>query len=244
MIISVYSDVGKVRKINQDAYFCSEFNEIPLFAVADGMGGHKAGEVASSIAVETVNKILYNRKDEILNGNIEMSDFINEILIRANEDILSTSKLNESYYGMGTTITLATIDKNNLYIGHLGDSRAYLFRNGNLTLLTEDHSLVNELLKNGTISENEARNHPQKNVITKALGTEKNISADIVYKKIDKNDIIILCTDGLTKMVSEDSILETLILEDDIKIACKRLIDQANELGGFDNTTIMIIKID
>lgn len=244
MKIGVSSTTGKVRDINQDSYFCSEFNDINVFAVADGMGGHNAGEVASRIAVETIKDLLYNFREDLINGKIEVSEFIKKLLEEANKNIFIEAEENIKLKGMGTTITLVFVLENEILIGHVGDSRAYIFSNNELIQITEDHSLVAELVKNGTISEYEAINHPQKNVITRALGTDKEIKVDIFNKKIKKDDVIILCTDGLTNLVSEERIKNVLNEHQNIQDACDTLINIANELGGYDNTTVIIIKID
>lgn len=244
MIFGVSSDIGKNREINEDSYFCSEFSDIFLFAVADGMGGYNGGEIASSLAIETIKELLYTSKDELLNGNIEIPAFINDLIIKANEKILNKSQENSELNGMGTTITLVCILNNIMYLGHIGDSRAYIFNDNKLIQLTEDHSLVNELVKNGTITEVEAINHPQKNVITRALGTDKDVEIDIFEKEVKKDDIVILCTDGLTNMVSEERIMHVMIESQDIQKSCDILTKAANELGGYDNATVIIIKLD
>ena len=244
MIIGVSSDTGRVREINQDSYFCSEYKDIHVFAVADGMGGHNAGEVASRIAVETIKDLLYNFREDLINGQLEVSNFINKLLLEANEKILIKANEDKDLKGMGTTITLVCILENEIFIGHIGDSRAYIYSDEKLVQITEDHSLVAELVKNGTITEIEAINHPQKNVITRALGTDKEVKIDIFNRKVNKDDIIILCTDGLTNLVSEDRIKHVLIENEDVQKSCDILTNAANELGGYDNTTVIIIKID
>lgn len=243
MFICVCSDIGKVRNINQDSYYYSDDNKLPLFVVADGMGGHNAGEVASSLAIETVKENYIKEKENIVQGKLDIPKFINLTLMKANNKILKEARENEKYEGMGTTITSGIIYNNEIYIGHMGDSRAYLFRKKELYQLTQDHSLVAELVRNGSISNEEAINHPQKNIITRALGTDIDIKVDIISKNVEDDDLIMFCTDGLTNMVSDLKIKEILCDCRDLRQACSRLKDTANELGGFDNTTVMIIKM-
>ena len=243
MIICVGSDVGKVREINQDSYFYCDNDQLPIFVVADGMGGHNAGEIASKLAIQTI-KEAYNRdKEKIIQKKLELPGFINQALKEANERVFIESKKHESYQGMGTTITMGFIFEKEIFIGHIGDSRAYLFRNEELLQLTQDHSLVAELVRNGSISKEEAQNHPQKNIITRALGTDCNVNIDILSRELDDKDIILLCTDGLTNMVSENRIRETLLNFENLEDCCNALIDTANDLGGFDNSTVIIIKV-
>lgn len=244
LIIGVSSDVGKIREINQDSFSYTDLDELPLFLVADGMGGHNAGEVASSIAVDTIKKMFYNSIDSFLARDIDVPQFIIDALSTANKEIMNMAKENAGYNGMGTTVTMAFLFENVLYVGHIGDSRAYLLRGCELVQLTQDHSLVAELVRNGSISQEEAINHPQKNIITRALGTNEEIKIDIISKEIEKDDIVILCTDGLTNMVSDERIKNILISNKDIQDSCNILIKTANDLGGFDNTTVMLIKID
>lgn len=243
MMVGVSTDVGKIRDINQDSFYYSEMKELPLFIVADGMGGQNAGEVASSLAVEAIRNFFLDNKENLLKRKIEIPKFINDSLYLANERILNEARQNSSLDGMGTTLTMAYILDNQVYIGHIGDSRAYLFRGTQLVQITQDHSLVAELVRNGSISEEEAINHPQKNIITRALGTDRDIKIDIFSREVKKNDIILLCTDGLTNMVSNEMIRDILLSCDDLQKASNTLIDTANDLGGYDNTTVMLIGI-
>ncbi|WP_074350412.1 Stp1/IreP family PP2C-type Ser/Thr phosphatase [Proteiniborus sp. DW1] len=242
MFICACSDVGKVRNINQDSYYYSDDDKLPLFVVADGMGGHNAGEVASSLAIDTIKESYCRDKENIIQGNLDIPRFINTTLLEANNRILKEAKDNQSCVGMGTTITLGIIHYNEIFIGHMGDSRAYLFSEHELYQLTQDHSLVAELVRNGSISNEEAIHHPQKNIITRALGTDTEIKVDIINRNLNDGDLIILCTDGLTNLVSDEKIKEVLNSCEDIRQACCLLTDVANEMGGFDNTTVMIIR--
>ena len=242
MIICVSSDVGKVREINQDSYFYCDNNQLPIFVVADGMGGHNAGEIASNLAIQVI-KEAYNRdREKIVQKTLELPRFINETLKEANEKVFIESKKQDGCQGMGTTITMGFIYEREVFVGHIGDSRAYLLRNEELLQLTQDHSLVAELVRNGSISREEAQKHPQKNIITRALGTDISVNIDILSRELEDKDIILLCTDGLTNMVSENRIREILLTCKDLENGCRSLIDTANALGGFDNSTVMIIK--
>ncbi|WP_425448969.1 Stp1/IreP family PP2C-type Ser/Thr phosphatase [Dethiothermospora halolimnae] len=242
MLVGICTDVGKIRNINQDSFFYSKIKELPLFVVADGMGGHKAGEVASKIAIETIEEILYNNEEKLKNNELQIPKFIDYALKEANRRVFLKSQ-DENYRGMGTTVTLAFVFGSEVFIGHIGDSRAYLLRDKELIQLTRDHSLVAELVRNGRISEEEAMNHPQKNIITRALGTDENIKIDITSHGINQKDIILLCTDGLTNMVSNDRIKEIILSSKDVNSSCDLLINTANDLGGIDNITALLVDI-
>lgn len=230
---------GLMRENNEDNLIVEEFDNYSLYAVADGMGGHKAGEVASSIAIEGIRSYFVE--------SMGMEDFkpplfIIESVKLSNEKIREESQKNEECYGMGTTITMAVIDKkqDTIYIGNVGDSRAYLLRNGEIKQITTDHTYVHELLKDGKITAEEAKTHPKRNVITRALGSEENVHADIFEIEFFKNDILVLCTDGLTTHVSNDKMLE-IIKEYGASESVQKLIKQANDNGGTDNITIIIV---
>lgn len=243
MFIGVSTDKGKVRKNNQDSYFVSEDTELPLFIVADGMGGHKAGEVASNMAVEIVKDFFIEKKEELKKNKVDISKFIRSAVEKANTIIYKKSIENDEFHGMGTTITMAYIFENKLYIGHVGDSRAYLLRNNKFIQITEDHSLVAEMVKKGSISEEEAECHPQRNIITRAIGTDDEVITDIIVEDIYKDDILLLCTDGLTNMMNDDEIKEILINKIDLQKNCNSLVKKANRLGGIDNVTVIVIKL-
>ncbi|HHV27183.1 Stp1/IreP family PP2C-type Ser/Thr phosphatase [Anaerosalibacter bizertensis] len=243
MFIGVSTDKGKVRKNNQDSYFVSEDTELPLFIVADGMGGHKAGEVASNMAVEIVKDFFIEKKEELKKNKVDILKFIRSAVEKANTIIYKKSIENDEFHGMGTTITMAYIFENKLYIGHVGDSRAYLLRNNKFIQITEDHSLVAEMVKKGSISEEEAECHPQRNIITRAIGTDEEVITDIIVEDIYKDDILLLCTDGLTNMMNDDEIKEILINKIDLQKNCNSLVKKANRLGGIDNVTVIVIKL-
>ena len=240
MNIGVVSDVGKVRELNEDNYSI-ETGDIKLFIVADGMGGHNAGEVASQLAIDKIKehilKYLPQEQEEE-----QIKGIIYEAFIRANREIFNKAKAESECDGMGTTATAAVIIDDRVYIGHVGDSRAYLISDGVIEQITLDHSLVAELLRKGSISEREAMQHPQKNVITRALGTDENVKPDIYSIEFNEADYLVLCTDGLSNFVDRYE-LERYILEiEDCQNCCNYLVDIANQRGGFDNITLIIVK--
>lgn len=235
-----FTSVGKVRKTNQD--FVKTFknrNGIVMGVVCDGIGGHQGGDVASNMAVNH------------LGHNFMMTDFCEaqvaqswlSVQLKAeNDNILRTATKFADLNGMGTTIVLAIIFADQALIAHLGDSRAYLYRDRQLTQLTEDHSLVNELLKMGQITEQEAKNHPQKNIITQTLGVSSIVDPEFSILEVHTSDIFLLCTDGLTNSLTDEQI-QTILVPDghSLKEKCKKLIDEANRLGGGDNITVCLL---
>lgn len=241
MIVGASTDIGIVRQINQDSMFVSKNSAFPLFIVADGMGGHKAGEIASEMAVSIITTSLSSRlmdDDVIVNIEKEILDSIK----KANRELLNHSQVIEDCNGMGTTITLGYIKDAKLYVGHVGDSRAYIIRNEELKQITDDHSLVNELLKNGDISIEEAMKHPQKNVITRAVGTNEDICIDINSFELKENDIILFCSDGLTNMIEEHELKDLFIGIKDVQEACDSAVSLAKDKGGRDNITVIGIR--
>lgn len=241
MMVGAVTDVGLIRENNQDCMFAGSIESFPLYIVADGMGGHNAGEIASSMAVDIIEKVFTVNKDKLISEE-SIKQTIEEAIVTANEKIYLQSKKIPDYAGMGTTITLAYIFENKIYIGHVGDSRAYFITKDEIKQITDDHSLVNELIKNGSITPEEAINHPQKNLITRAVGTSSDIQLDFYVLDYKPNDILIICSDGLTNMLNDDDIMKLIKSEDDIDIACNNLISIANENGGRDNITVIVIK--
>ncbi|MDF2841194.1 MAG: protein phosphatase [Clostridia bacterium] len=249
------SDIGLVRKVNEDDFLCLKLNDLLkleepaadlyLCIVADGMGGRNAGEVASSMAVHEIVEFIQEKYINVLTEqNISeenIFDLIRNAIDYSNEKIYKKSLLNKEYVGMGTTLSMILITNNMLYYGHVGDSRIYLIRKNKITKLTEDHSLVAELVKQGTIKPEEAFSHPQKNIITRALGTEFDIEADLGKQEIIEGDYILLCTDGLSNLLKDSEMKELVISAKDVKDACDNLIDKAKENGGFDNITVVVI---
>ena len=230
--VGVITDTGRKRRRNEDAYVC----EPPLFAIADGMGGAQAGEVASRLAAAALKE----SGSKTLGGEERISDLIQE----ANRRVYDRSSTDPNTSGMGTTITVALVENGNVAFGHVGDSRAYLIRDGRMEQVTEDHSLVNELMKSGKLSREEAETHPQRSVITRALGTDPDVDADTFTIEAKSGDIFLLCSDGLTDMVGEREILELVERNrQDIDAALKSLVKAANRSGGEDNITVVAFEI-
>jgi len=246
MEIGVKTSRGKIREVNQDSYYISTDESCPLFIIADGMGGHKAGEIASRMAVEIISSRFLEQirgKGSKIDDN-SIIDAIRDSICKANDEIFEKSIEIEEYSGMGTTLTMAYENNGKLFIGHVGDSRAYLLRDNHLWQVTKDHSLVEELVKNGSITREEARFHPQKNIITRALGIDKEVEIDLIVKEKLKDDILILCTDGLTNMLNDDEIRKLLISCDNMQKACEFMVQLSNEKGGLDNISVVAVKFE
>jgi serine/threonine protein phosphatase PrpC len=226
------TDTGKKRRRNEDDYVV----EPPLFAIADGMGGAQAGELASSLAAGAV------REDEGAEGSGERR--VTELIQEANRRVYQRSSQDAAASGMGTTMTVALVSDGNVVFGHVGDSRAYLIRDGKLEQLTEDHSLVAELVRSGKLSPEEAETHPQRSVITRALGTDPDVDVDTFSIETVPGDVFMLCSDGLTSMVEDDVILRTIEKNrDNLQGTAKALIRAANKGGGEDNITVIFFEI-
>lgn len=240
--IGVKTDAGRIRDNNQDAYYLPLDEERPLFIIADGMGGHKAGEIASNLAIEIISDNFSKSSNSEHMEEDDIKDKIFSSIDEANDKIYKKAMEEENCSGMGTTVTLAYIANKNLYIGHVGDSRAYIFKDGNLSQVTEDHSLVEELIKNGSISKEEARHHPQRNIITRAVGTSKKIVADLITLPKNKTEILLLCTDGLTNMLDDEEIKKSLINSENMQQVCEDLVQLSNDKGGYDNITVLAVK--
>jgi protein phosphatase len=243
MVSGAISDIGKNRENNQDAFYASKDSLLPLFVVADGMGGHKAGEVASSMALAVIEKNFLETKDNLISEGI-ITKLIKESIEEANTKIYLKSLEDKKYEGMGTTITLAYILDDKICIGHVGDSRAYLISDKQILQITEDHSYVNELLRTGSITREQAKTHPKRNMITRAVGSSSIIEMDLFFREYTKNDILLLCSDGLSNMLKEFEIYDVFNGEQDIQRACEDLATKANDKGGLDNITAVAIKFN
>jgi PPM family protein phosphatase len=225
------SHPGRKRRHNEDSYVVQP----PLFAVADGMGGAKAGEVASGLAAAAVQEI---ENDE--SGEARVAALIEE----ANRRVFTRASEDRDASGMGTTMTVALVEDDHVAIGHVGDSRAYLIRGGRLEQLTDDHSLVAELVRSGKLSPEEAESHPQRSVITRALGTEADVDVDTFSVEAAAGDLFLLCSDGLTTMVADQTILDAVEQHrPNLKDAAKALINAANRGGGEDNITVVFFEL-
>ena len=232
---AVVSDTGRRRRRNEDQYFCDP----PLFAVADGMGGAQAGEVASGLAAAVLNEAAPDG-GAAEHGEERVAALIQE----ANRRVFQRSSEDASTSGMGTTMTVALVEGDTIAFGHVGDSRAYRVRGGELEQLTDDHSLVGELVRSGRLSPEEAESHPQRSVITRALGTEPDVDVDTFTVQAEPDDVYLICSDGLTDMVPPRE-LEALLLErtGDLDAAARALVDAANAGGGEDNITVVLFQI-
>jgi len=230
------TDTGRRRRHNEDSYVC----EPPLFAIADGMGGAQAGEVASRLAAAVLNETVLEGANGELDEN-RLADLIQE----ANRRVFQRSNEDAAASGMGTTMTVALVDgaAGTVAIGHVGDSRAYRVRDGELEQLTEDHSLVNELLKSGRLSPEEALSHPQRSVITRAIGTEPDVDVDTFTVDARTGDLFLLCSDGLTDMITDDEILALVAKGGNLDRAARQLVQAANRSGGGDNITVVVFEI-
>ncbi|MCG0274668.1 MAG: Stp1/IreP family PP2C-type Ser/Thr phosphatase [Thermosediminibacteraceae bacterium] len=243
MIHCARSHKGKVRSNNEDAFYLPEGEDKPLlFIVADGMGGHNAGEIASKMAVEEISSHINSNFWE--SGCKNVLQLIKEAFLTANTKIYRNSLEREEYSGMGTTATLALFKDGKVYIGHVGDSRAYILRDGSIRQLTKDHSLVWQLLEEGKLTPDEVRCHPMRNVITRALGVHESIDVDLTEHEYRKGDIFLLCSDGLTNMLEDDKIREIVLSAESVDAAADKLIEAANYYGGYDNITVEIILVD
>jgi PPM family protein phosphatase len=226
------TDTGRQRNANEDSYFA----RAPVFAVADGMGGAQAGEVASSIAARAFEREI----DESESAERQLKQIAQD----ANTEIHELAEKDSSRAGMGTTLTTAIVRGEEVAIAHVGDSRAYVFRDGELKQLTSDHSLVEELRRQGRLTDEEAEEHPQRSIITRALGPEDKVKVDTLTYPARAGDVFLLCSDGLTTMVSEEVIRQILSESKTLKAAVSKLIDTANSEGGRDNITVVLFRLE
>lgn len=244
IISSGYTDKGLVREINEDNWYVNEPSPISkaFYAIAaDGMGGHNAGEVASKMATTIISEYINERYSDSLSYD-DLKIMLIKSVEEANSLILSESASSSEKNGMGTTLVMCFIINDKAIITHVGDSRAYILRKKAIHRITKDHSLVAQLVDEGKITEEEALNHPQKNVITRALGTDSTIDIDLCEFDLKDGDVVLLCTDGLSNMLTDDEIKSTVLKSENIIIAPKNLVEQANENGGSDNITAVVLK--
>lgn len=240
MEVYAKTDIGKSREMNQDYYYVSdEKDEIKLYILADGMGGYNGGEIASRLAVQSVINYVKEHFSSIELNKEAIAAFIKQSIEYANQVVYNKSKTEEELSEMGTTLEVCIIYNNKVFIGHVGDSRVYRIRKQFIRKLTIDHSYVEKLVKDGTITREESYTHPKKNMLTKALGCDETIEPDILVKGFLKNDIILMCSDGLTNLVSENEIYGMLMTN--VETAVDNLIQRANNNGGLDNITVIII---
>ena len=232
------TDIGKKRKLNQDYVYTSETPVGPLpnlFLVADGMGGHKAGDYASRCAIETIVDYIGRT------GDVEPVGILEAAVARANEMVRYKASSDEAYNGMGTTLVAATIEGNRMRVANVGDSRLYVVGSRKINQITRDHSYVEEMVRMGEIRRDQARSHPDKNIITRAVGAEENIAVDFFDVTLQPGDIVLMCSDGLTNMIEDEEIRMILQGKRDLVEKAESLGNAANNNGGKDNIAVVLI---
>jgi len=243
MHMGAITDLGLIRENNEDKFEFFEPEEPELlavkgcfYAVADGMGGHSSGQIASELALKTILRTYYaDPSDDVVES-------LKAAMGAANSYIYDTAQAVPERAGMGTTCTAVVLRNDDMYVGHVGDSRLYLIRDGALRRVSEDHSWIAEQVKRGALTEEEARMSPFRNVITRSLGATADVEVDIYQEKVEKGDVLVLCSDGLSGCVSDEEILE-LAGAWSPSVAAMKLVDRANELGGGDNITVVVVAI-
>ncbi len=244
------TDVGLLRTHNEDCFAVDDRGQ--MYVLADGMGGHNHGEVASRIAVNTIREYLtraLDNNDSTLPLSYDSSlrrhsNSLKRSIHSAHDKVLKAIREDGSLLGMGTTVVTAMQSEAVLSIAHVGDSRGYRLRHGHLELLTQDHTWVNEQVVAGYLSEEQAKSHPLKNVVTRALGGDSEVVVDVLETDICTDDIFLLCSDGLTTMLSDEEIHERLVDDSTLEEICRRLIHDASARGGFDNITVVLMRAD
>ncbi len=252
LICAGVTDVGSVRDHNEDDFYLSDGNEA-LCIVADGMGGHNSGEVASAMAIRAI--VDYYRKtipdgpngyeDAAVNGEeLDLNkERLTEALQIANKAVFEAASGEKAFDGMGTTIVSGYFTEEGVYMAHIGDSRVYRYRQGQLEQLTPDHSLANEYVRMGILAKEDVEFFPYKNVITRACGLADQVEVDAQFERFGPGDLFIFCSDGLTDMVPDRELCEMLEAEDDLEKLCEQLVDRANENGGNDNITVILARV-
>jgi len=244
--IGMLTDVGKVRTIDEDSILAadlsfginSESEKFLLLAVADGMGGHAKGEEASKIALNTLTKTIIPE----LFGNTSFTDLLENGIKNANQEILEYTVKNPESSGMGTTTVCALVKGNNIHLANVGDSRAYVISDDEIRRVTKDHSYVQSLIDEGQITEEEARDHPQKNVITKAVGIMESVEPDTMKLTLDDDESLLLCCDGVIAHLTDEDIHKIICNENNPQNACQQIVDLANQRGGSDNISLIILS--
>ena len=234
---------GCIRKKNEDSYYVSSADGHSFFAVADGMGGHAAGEVASHLAIEALqNNVSKYLSDLSLDDQVKIRDFLMRSIFEANENILAQQIQKPEQKGMGTTLTVSVFFNDELFTGHVGDSQVHLFNASGHYQVTEDHSVAMELLKNKEIAPEDVYDHPRRNILTRALGTSSFLEIDFYTTVLQERDYILLCTDGLTNMLRPPEIRDIIFRSANLEEAADQLLARANALGGWDNITFVLIQ--
>lgn len=235
-MVGMLSHVGKVRKINEDSLGVYENSQIKLYIVSDGMGGHNAGEIASKLAVDSILEFVKNSDVEE-----DLEKLLADAIKDSNEKIFEVSKSNNSLNGMGTTVTTCLINNGKMAVANVGDSRCYVITSEGIKQVTKDHSLVQELVDSGSITQEEAEVHPNKNIITRSLGTSPKVEVDTFLLDLSTIFKVVICSDGLSNSVSSTEML-SIIRSKDNEGACKELVDLSNERGGRDNITVIVFE--
>lgn len=236
--IACKTDTGRVRHNNEDSLFVDD--QLGPLIVADGMGGHQGGEVASALAVDVISSFLKERlPDE--QGTDQVGELIVKAIQKAHEEICTRAADNPELNGMGTTVVLALCQGEKVHVAHVGDSRAYLIRDNEVRQLTKDHSVVSEMLRSGQITPREARRHPLRNVITRSLGSPDSAGPDVQCHNWEQGDYLLICSDGLTNMVKDPEIKKLVLKHaSDVQAACEALVAEANANGGKDNISVIL----
>lgn len=235
------TDKGKTRTNNEDSCFSKQTEDFTILILADGMGGHKGGEIASNTAILKVSSHL----EEMLHKKLipaQICSILSDAVKKANDAVYEISKTEPELNGMGTTLDVCVVTGDTAYIAHIGDSRVYqITPHKKITPVTKDHSLIEYMIETGTITREEAAYHPQKHIITRALGTDETANADIFQIKLKKSDILLLCSDGLTNMLTDEQIL-SVMTKNSLKKGLHLLVDMANDAGGTDNITVIVAQ--
>lgn len=244
------SDVGKRREKNEDSFLLNE--ALSLYSVADGMGGHLGGDIASKLATETLDAVIQALEEDpdstLQEGGVsikqgEYQGYLRYGIRLASRRIFEKASAEGSLRGMGTTMVAVLFRNNKVYIANVGDSRVYRVRTDKIQQITKDHSLVAEQIRAGMLSEEEARGHRFKNIITRSVGFQEDVEADVDIRVIKKGDVFLLCSDGLSNMLRDEEIKD-VIISNDVEAGCRRLIDLANERGGDDNITVIAVSVE
>lgn len=238
--IALLTDRGLERARNEDSCFAKAESELGLLVVADGMGGHQAGNIASSLAVSAAENFWEGLDRSASLAAAESRQAVRGLIIEANKAVIAQSLNYPSRRGMGTTITAGLLCGSRLTIGHVGDSRAYMINNESIKLLTKDHSLLEELIDSGEVRPEEGQNHPQRHVLTRAVGITEDLEVDIFEQELEKGSTILFCTDGLTNLVDDDEILTECLEQPDPQKLAEKLIAVAKARGGHDNITVVV----
>lgn len=242
MLIAHKTDIGRIRTLNEDRVLVQkDLNGFTLAIVADGMGGHQAGDIASQMAIETIQGQLQTQLHAEMSAE-ECEKALKDAIYLANEEVFHRASTELEYQGMGTTVVLAVATRETVMLANIGDSRAYLISEQSIKQITEDHSLVTELVKSGQISVEEAHVHPRRNVLTRALGTDQAVTVDLYQIQWDDGDSILLCSDGLSGLLDDERIKGIIWNEQDVQRKTDRLIASALEAGGEDNITVALLS--